>query len=115
MIPPEQIFAMWKLRWLKNNRDLQRRFNKEPELREKFLARPELAELSRMSRETVRMAIDRDHTVSGILTAARIIDRQPYTGGPNRSNAPDLPSNTFGYTSVERGPRPPRRRRGGGF
>mgnify|MGYP006435313595 FL=1 len=115
MIPPEQIFAMWKLRWLKNNRDLQRRFNKEPELREKFLARSELAELSKMSRDTWRKAIETHSKLKDILMAARIIDDQPYVSNPGKRPAPDVPSNTFGYTSVERGPRPPRRRRGGGF
>jgi len=115
MIPPEQIFAMWKLRWLKNNSDLQRRFNREPELRGQFLDRSELAELSEMSRDTLEKAINKHRKLTDILIAARTIDRQPYVRDPNKPDAPDLPSNTFGYTSVERGPRPPRHRRGGGF
>jgi|TARA_B100000315_G_scaffold113270_1_gene103869 hypothetical protein len=114
VIPPEQIFAMWKLRWLENDRYLQRRFDKEPELSDQFLARSELAELSKMSRDTLRKAIDEHQKLDLILAAAQIIDRQPYVPDPNKPAAPDVPSNTFGYTSVERGTNPPRSR-GGGF
>jgi hypothetical protein len=78
-IPPEQVFSMWKLKWFKEMPGLERRFTEEPGLEAQFLARPEVTELSKMSKLTVSRAIDVDHRLEVILKAAKNPPRRPKT------------------------------------
>jgi len=70
---------MWKLKWFKEKPGLERRFKEKPELKAQFLASPEVAELSKMSRSTVRRAIDVDPRLEKILEAAKNPAPQPKT------------------------------------
>ena len=73
-IPPEQVFSMWKLKWFKAKPDLERLFRDRPELRDKFLLRKEVADLSKMSRKTVRQAINVGHLLADILKEAERLE-----------------------------------------
>ena len=64
---------MWKLKWFQQKPHLERRFTEEPGLEAQFLARPEVTELSKMSKLTVSRAIDVDHRLEVILKAAKNI------------------------------------------
>jgi hypothetical protein len=88
-IPPEQVFAMWKLKWFQEKSHLERRFTEEPGLEAQFLARPEVTELSKMSRGTVRRAIDVDHRLEVILKAAKNPPPQP------KSTSTQYPENVY--------------------
>ena len=70
---------MWKLKWFKEKPHLERRFKEVPNLKYKFLARPEVTELSKMSRGIVRRAIDVDHRLENILKAAKSPPPRPKT------------------------------------
>ena len=68
---------MWKLKWFQDKPHLEARFENDPGLKAQFLSRPEVAELSKMSRGTVRRAIDVDHRLEVILEAAKKPPPQP--------------------------------------
>ena len=73
-IPPEQVFAMWNLKWFEAKPDLRRLFRDQPELRDEFLERKEVADLSKMSREIVRQAINVSHLLAHILEEAQRLE-----------------------------------------
>ena len=73
-IPPEQVFFMWKLKWFEAKPDLKRLFRDRPELRDEFLLREEVADLSKMRRDTVRQAIKVGHLLADILKEAERLE-----------------------------------------
>ena len=70
-VPPRQVLAMWKMKWLKEKPHLKVPSN--------FLTRPEVIELSKMPHGTVRRAIDVDPRLKVILEAAKNPTPRPKT------------------------------------
>jgi ATP-dependent exoDNAse (exonuclease V) beta subunit len=97
--PPEQVFAMWNLKWFEAKPDLRRLFRDQPELRDEFLEKKEVADLSKMSREIVRQAINVSHLLEQILEEAQRLEatgeystpKTPLSGGTSSKPKPQKP------------------------
>ncbi len=103
-IPPEQVFFMWKLKWFKAKPDLERLFRDRPELRDEFLLRKEVADLSKMRRDTVRQAIKVGHLLADILKEAQRLEAEA-------KNATPANPGVSGRTSSKPKPRKPKPRK----